>query len=258
MRNKFLSVFILFVALGCIVYGVNNYKFENNKLKKYIACLEYENNQYHKYYDITKEYESLTIKLIKSMTEIDSNLGIGGLDVEKSYDPIEAFRDIVAHRYVNSEDYAQTILKFFDDRKDFYQNVPVGFPIDYQYYKKITSGFDWRVSPITNEVHFHHGIDIAGNKRHAPIKATANGIVFGLWKNHPDFGKIVYLQHYGGFESRYAHLSKIVVNYGQYVKKGQIIGYMGNSGKSTGEHLHYEVRKDGIPIDPIELLKTIN
>jgi len=96
----------------------------------------------------------------------------------------------------------------------------------------------------------HKGLDIAAPKG-TPVFATADGIVgFAGW-NNGGYGRLVTLFHYGGYETRYAHLKKCDVNKGQHVRQGQCIGRVGATGRATGPHLHYEVRANGQPQDPL-------
>ncbi|MGQ9630540.1 MAG: M23 family metallopeptidase [bacterium] len=103
----------------------------------------------------------------------------------------------------------------------------------------VVSGFGKRVSPFTGEEEFHGGVDIAG-RYGAPVHATADGTV-SYAGTLGTYGKLVTIRHDYGYETRYGHLSEIAVKRWQRVKRGDIIGYMGNTGQSTGTHLHYEV-----------------
>ncbi len=112
----------------------------------------------------------------------------------------------------------------------------------------VTSGFGYRRDPFTGRRTFHEGLDIAA-RIGTPIVATADGVVVSAgWKE--GYGKIVTINHGFGYMTRYAHCSKIVVRPGQQVKRGQVIAYVGNTGRSTAPHLHYEVRIKGKPVNP--------
>lgn len=113
---------------------------------------------------------------------------------------------------------------------------------------KITSGFGYRMNPFTHKRQFHTGIDIAA-PHGKPVKATKNGKVI-LAKELRGYGNTVIIEHKGGYQSLYAHLSKIRVKPGDTVRVNTIIGNVGNTGKSTGPHLHFEIRKDNTPIRP--------
>ena len=116
----------------------------------------------------------------------------------------------------------------------------------------LSSGFGYRVSPFTGQREFHKGIDIATRMK-APIVAPANGIVSRIaWDR--GYGRILTIAHGHGIVTRYAHLSKVLVKKGQYVKRGETIALVGNTGRSTGPHLHYEVLLNGIPVNPLRYI----
>lgn len=112
----------------------------------------------------------------------------------------------------------------------------------------ITSPYGWRRDPIAGDRRFHAGVDIA-NMRMSGVRAAAAGTVLAA-ASAKGYGNVVVIGHAHGFETRYAHLTKIVVREGTRVDAGDVIGGMGTTGRSTGNHLHFEVRRDGIPLDP--------
>lgn len=111
---------------------------------------------------------------------------------------------------------------------------------------RITSYYGRRYHPIDKEWKGHHGIDISASGI-VPILATASGTLSRVQpdKTFGTYGNMVTIKHAGGWESLYGHLSRYIVKVGQSVKQGQIIGYMGNTGGSTGQHLHFELHKGG-------------
>jgi len=113
----------------------------------------------------------------------------------------------------------------------------------------MTSRFGHRVSPFTGRKELHKGVDIA-NRKGTAILATANGIVSFAGKKGP-MGNVVVIDHGHGMITRYAHLSEALKKQGDTVKRGDIIAQMGNSGRSTGPHLHYEVHLNGVPVNPV-------
>jgi len=113
----------------------------------------------------------------------------------------------------------------------------------------IVSGFGYRVHPIFRRVKFHYGIDIAAPSG-TPIRAAAGGVVvFAGWRRA--YGNTVIIDHGNGMATLYAHCSRILVGEGEVVKQGQVIALVGNTGLSTGPHLHFEVRRYGEPINPL-------
>ncbi len=116
----------------------------------------------------------------------------------------------------------------------------------------LSSGFGVRRDPITHRRARHQGLDIAAAPG-APVHATADGVVTRAGRNG-GLGKSVYLSHGYGLSTRYGHLSKIAVTAGQRVHRGDVLGFVGNTGRSTGYHLHYEVHLDGKAVNPLAYL----
>lgn len=129
------------------------------------------------------------------------------------------------------------------------QKMPLGVPAP----TEISSRFGGRANPFTGGGgELHLGIDFRGENGD-PIKATATGVVnFAGTQN--GYGNIVRITHDNGYETMFAHMSSIDVQVGQTVKAGDVVGKVGSTGRSTGPHLHYEIRKDGAPIDPERFL----
>jgi len=118
-----------------------------------------------------------------------------------------------------------------------------------------TSGYGVRSDPFKGRAAMHAGIDLAGPLG-TPIYATADGAVVAAEYNNGGYGNLIKLDHGRGIETRYGHLSSIGVRPGQRVTRGQLIGRMGSTGRSTGSHLHYEVRLDGRAVNPIPFMKS--
>ena len=118
-----------------------------------------------------------------------------------------------------------------------------------------TSGYGVRSDPFRGGHAMHAGIDLAGPYG-TPIYATADGTVERAGWNSGGYGNLIEVDHGRGIETRYGHLSRILIRAGTQVKRGQLIGYMGSTGRSTGSHLHYEVRIDGKPVNPIPFMKS--
>ena len=137
------------------------------------------------------------------------------------------------------------------EQKNILQATPIIKPAEGWF----SSKYGYRKDPMTKRRKMHSGLDIVA-PRGTPIKAPADGKVkFAGYKG--GYGKVVIISHGYGLETRFAHLSKIVVKNGQYVKRYQVLGGMGSTGKSTGTHLHYEVRIKGVAVDPINYILEI-
>lgn len=119
-----------------------------------------------------------------------------------------------------------------------------------------SSSFGWRIDPFNGHKAFHEGLDFMAATG-APIYAAAGGIVSAA-EQTPDYGKIVKIDHGSGLETRYAHASRLFVKAGDRVEKGQKIAEVGSTGRSTGPHLHYEIRLAGNPLDPRKYLNAGN
>jgi murein DD-endopeptidase MepM/ murein hydrolase activator NlpD len=116
----------------------------------------------------------------------------------------------------------------------------------------ISSSFGHRQSPFTGEREFHSGLDIC-NKKDTPIVAPADGVIHSV-EFDDGYGRIMVVNHGYGLITRYAHLDKALVKKGQAVKRGQEIALVGNTGRSTGPHLHYEVHLNGVPVNPFRYI----
>jgi murein DD-endopeptidase MepM/ murein hydrolase activator NlpD len=124
-------------------------------------------------------------------------------------------------------------------------SVPAGMPVQNV---KLSSDYGMRTHPVLGGRRNHKGIDLAGPTG-TPVYATADGYVAKA-ERFSSYGNYIQIEHGGDFETRYAHLSGYAVAAGQQVHKGQLIGFVGTTGRSTGPHLHYEVRLAGAAVDP--------
>lgn len=128
--------------------------------------------------------------------------------------------------------------------------IPAIQPVSNKDLNRIASGFGYRIDPVYKTTRFHGGLDFTAPIG-TPIYATADGTIKEAGYNTGGFGNHVVINHGYGYQTLYGHMSRIAVRDGQSVKRGQVIGYVGNSGKSTGAHLHYEVIKNGTHLDPV-------
>ncbi|MEW6556249.1 MAG: M23 family metallopeptidase [Elusimicrobiota bacterium] len=146
---------------------------------------------------------------------------------------------------------SQELEKSFNESVDFIKNEKVRWcatPCIWPVYGRITSGFGPRIHPVKKYREIHLAIDIAA-ERGTPIKAPADGkVILVDWQ--PGYGKLIVLNHNYGFMTRYGHCYKILVKQGQKVKRGQTIALVGSTGIATAPHLHYEVWKNGIAVNP--------
>lgn len=130
-------------------------------------------------------------------------------------------------------------------------SVPSGMPLGNM---RLTSGYGMRTHPVIGGRRQHNGVDLAAPTG-TPVYATADGRV-GMAQWYSSYGNYVQIEHGGELQTRYAHLSSYTVQPGAMVRKGDLIGYVGSTGRSTGPHLHYEVRVSGEPVDPTPYMTT--
>ena len=119
-----------------------------------------------------------------------------------------------------------------------------------------SSSYGWRIDPFNGNKAFHEGLDFSADMG-TPIHAAAGGIVTAA-EQTPDYGKIVKIYHGSGLETRYAHASKLLVKVGERIEKGQVVAEVGSTGRSTGAHLHYEIRLNDNALDPRKYLNASN
>ncbi len=128
--------------------------------------------------------------------------------------------------------------------------IPAIIPVKTSDLRQISSFFGYRTDPIYKVTKYHSGIDFAAD-RGVPVYASGDGVVEKVDSDGWGYGKMITIDHGYGYQTRYAHLSKFAVKKGDEVKRGQLVGYVGSTGKATGPHLHYEVLKNGTQVDPI-------
>lgn len=150
--------------------------------------------------------------------------------------------------YIQSKSYDEIVL-LAKNKEQMLRSIPGIIPISTKDLTHFASGFGYRMHPIYKTIKMHAGVDLTspiGTKVYASGDGVVNAAQFGK-----GYGKVVGVDHGFTYSTIYAHLSKILVKKGQKVKRGDVIGLVGNTGTSTGPHLHYEVRKNNRPIDPV-------
>lgn len=153
--------------------------------------------------------------------------------------------DFMARELAAGEERLQMLDTMLTQRNGVKEAMPSLTPVDHPFQ---SSSFGWRRHPVTGRHSMHEGLDFAA-PRGAPIVAASGGVVTEA-RYVPGYGKMVEIDHGNGLATRYAHASSISVKLGEVVTKGQQIARVGSTGRSTGPHLHYEVRIAGHPLDP--------
>jgi murein DD-endopeptidase MepM/ murein hydrolase activator NlpD len=139
----------------------------------------------------------------------------------------------------------------WDDLRKLIQIIPLATPSDHYY---LASGYGKRRDPVNGRWAMHHGVDMAGVYR-SQVRSTAPGVVVSVGWNG-NYGRMIEIDHGQGIRTRYGHLRRILVRRGQKVGFREKIGEMGNSGRSTGTHLHYEVTVNGKTRDPLKFIEA--
>lgn len=183
--------------------------------------------------------------------------GRGGPEVtsapvtELNLSEFQAALDAMAKDVEHRSDYLNVVETQLMGFKIKSKLLPTIQPVNVAYN---ASGFGWRLDPFTGRSAFHEGIDFSGPTG-TPIVAAAGGVVIAA-EYHPQFGNMLEIDHGGDIVTRYAHTSKIYVKLGDIVKRGQHIADIGSTGRSTGAHLHFEVRVKDVPQNPHKFLSA--
>lgn len=205
------------------------------------------------------EYKDQLISILNTVYARDAR-SIGGYTFDAEND-ISMVYDAIITAELDYRELLDKTENYFEVREHYLEGIPSIWPVPYSSSIYITSGYGPRYSPITGRLTFHPAIDIAGPIT-TPIIATASGTVVehwpapnGYWKGHDTLGGCVVIQHDNGYTTEYAHMRKTFVTEGQEISRGDVLGYMGSTGASTGPHVHYEVRQNGALVNPMELMK---
>jgi len=158
--------------------------------------------------------------------------------------------DIISKQiYIQSKSFDE-VIELAKNKTELLSSLPSIQPVANKDLKRMVSGFGPRIHPVYKTIKMHEGMDFTASIG-TPIYATANGTVIKSNYDRGGYGKHIVIKHGNfGYQTLYAHLNKILVKKGQKVKRGEIIGHVGNTGLSVGPHLHYEVHKDGEKLNP--------
>ena len=151
--------------------------------------------------------------------------------------------------YLQSKSFDE-VIDLAKNKSNMLASIPAIQPVANKDLKRMASGYGYRIHPIYKTRKMHYGMDFSA-KTGTEIYSTGDGVVSKVKRSKRGYGNYVKINHGFGYETLYAHMSKYIVKKGQKVKRGEIIGFVGNSGISTAPHLHYEVRKDNKKINPV-------
>jgi len=170
---------------------------------------------------------------------------------EMSQEDIHRQTDTLTKKSREALNSYKEVLSYVDEQRCISKATPRSWPC----IGSITSTFGFRVHPIYTNYEFHAGLDIA-NAKNTPIYATAYGAVkLADWQS--GYGRLIIVDNGYGYQTYYGHLEKILVRQGETIRRGQLIGLMGNTGSSTGSHLHYEVQYNNQPTNPAAFIKEL-
>jgi len=156
---------------------------------------------------------------------------------------------ITKQLYIQSKSFDE-IIELAKNKKDMLAAIPAIQPVSNKDLSRMASGYGYRIHPIYKTKKLHAGMDFSA-KTGTPIYATGDGKIIKVKRSRRGHGNHVIINHGFGYKTLYAHMSKYTVKRGQKVNRGDIIGYVGNTGMSTAPHLHYEVHKNGKKINPV-------
>ena len=235
--------------------ALENYELQfdilNKKLTQIEAVVSHledrDNNLYRVYFEAS------------SIPEEQRKAGFGGVNRYKDlegYDNSELIintakrLDILSKQTVVQSRSLDEIERLAANKAELIEAIPSIQPIKNEDLTRMASGYGYRIDPFTKKRRFHYGMDFSA-KKGTPIYATGNGIVQRADNRSSGYGRHIRIDHGFGYISLYGHLEKYNVRRGQKVKRGDIIGFVGNTGRSVGPHVHYEIFKDNKKINPL-------
>lgn len=263
---------IVAVAVGLVILYVNYFEspkelMQRNKLSEQefvIEDLSREVDNLNKVLSDIENRDDNIYRKILGAEPIDKNVreaGVGGSDRYKEIremnllheDLILELRERVdkLKRKIYIESKSQDdVIKLGENKEKLFAAIPAIQPISNKQLHALASGFGLRIHPIYKVKKMHTGIDFAASIG-TPIYATADGKVLEVAVKFSGYGKMVEIDHGFGYRTRYAHMHEFAVHPGQSIKRGDLVGYVGNTGLSTAPHLHYEVLINGNQVDPV-------
>jgi murein DD-endopeptidase MepM/ murein hydrolase activator NlpD len=229
----------------------DNYKILNEKIKKLqqsLAELEKRDNEvYRTIFEANPLPDSARAKEQQQLQELQVVLQMDKNELTNSI--ISNIGNVSARINTQQKSYNE-IAGFIKNKEQLLAGTPAIQPVSNKDLNRVASGFGYRIDPVYKTVKYHAGLDFAAPQG-TPIYATANGTVKVAGNLGNGYGNHVVVNHGYGYETLYGHMFKVIVRNGSHVKRGEILGYVGSTGKSTGPHLHYEVHKNGRPLDPV-------
>ena len=277
-KRKKIGFFMLFVLASALfgllsfVILLNTPYFETPKdrlqareienLKLNYSILNKKMDQINNVMDAIAERDNNLYRVYFNKAAIPDSVRQAGLTGVARYKLLEGYNnsqlvasttkriDVLTKELVIQSKSLDDILKLAEAKSDFLASIPAIQPVRNENLKQMASGFGYRTDPFTKVKKMHEGMDFTA-KTGSPTYATGDGVVTRADNSVSGYGNHIVIRHGFGYETLYAHLSKYKARAGQRVKRGDIIGYVGSTGRSEAPHLHYEVHKDGKVVNPI-------
>ena len=228
-----------------------NYDVLNNKvqtLQQEMASLENRDNQvYRSIFEANPLPDSARAKLTEQKKEVEK---VEAMNDEKLGNELAKTLNNLSARVSYQFDSYNDIEKLINNQGEKLASIPAIQPVSNRDLDKIASGFGMRIDPVYGTPKMHKGLDFTAPQG-TLIYATGNGTVSEASFSAGGFGNHVIINHGYGYETLYGHMVRMKVREGQKVKRGQLIGWVGSTGKSTGPHCHYEVHVNGVEVDPV-------
>ncbi len=230
---------------------LDNYKLMDAKLQKLqqqMGELEKRDNEvYRSIFEASPIPDSTRAKELEQLKELQVVQQMNNNELTNSI--VKSLNNLSARASYQQQSYNE-LGGFIKNKEQLLASTPAIQPVSNKNLNRLASGFGYRVDPVYKTVKFHAGLDFAAPLG-TPIYATADGVVRVAGNLGNGYGNHVVINHGYGYETLYGHMYRIGVKNGHRVKRGEVIGYVGSTGKSTGPHCHYEVHKNGRPLDPV-------
>lgn len=206
-----------------------------------------DNNIYRSIFEANPIPDSARAKEMENRIELATIEGMADHDLYSSI--INSINNLGSRIKVQNASYAQ-VDDLVKNKEKLLAHTPAIQPVSNKDLTRIASGFGYRIDPIYKTTKMHAGIDFTAPQG-TPIYATADGVIKLAGNTGNGYGNHVVINHGYGYETLYGHMVRVKARPGQQVKRGEIVGWVGSTGKSTGPHCHYEVHKNGNRIDPV-------
>lgn len=263
------AVFSIFAALAVFQYGElplpgnEHLQKENQRLLERYEDLKVQLEEVDQTLARVRERDDSLYRSIYGAEPIPENVrrsGIGGTDRYKHLKGTP-YSELLVHTHSKldqldkqlrvQEESFEELMGLAREKKDFLTHIPAIRPIRSDRVNRVASGFGKRFHPVYRIFKMHEGVDFTVDVG-TPIHATGDGVVKRVEKERAGYGRNMVIDHGHGYETLYAHLNRFKVKEGQKVKRGEVIGLSGNTGTSTGPHLHYEVIRNDKKVDPVD------